>query len=129
MLLPWLTLLWGLTERDQRHLRALTLCAATCASALLLFAPVLYTYGLSFFSFYDRAVDDGHLIARRATTGVWGTLGVFAWCGTLALALLARTTITASLRSPKTRCIVLAASMAVAVYAAPFCDCLTRRAT
>lgn len=117
MLLPWLVLQHATTDRAGRGFRQLRLCFATGASGALFFAPVLYTHGFGFLTFVDHDVS-GPAIAMRATTEVWGSLGVFAWCGVLALAVFAWRHLLAALR--RARALALAAWLAVALFGAAF---------
>jgi hypothetical protein len=120
MLLPWLILQLGLAPRSERYQRALTLCAATAAVALCLFSPVFYAYGPGFLTFHDHGGDGWHTVALRASDEVWGSLGVFAWYGTFAIALCALSATRAALRNPQARWISLAACSAIAAYAGAF---------
>jgi hypothetical protein len=81
---------------------------------------VLYTYASGFFTFDDHRVEDWSRVATLASTEVWGSLGVFAWAGTLAIAVAARATLAASLRRSKTRWIALAACTVIVVYVGAF---------
>jgi hypothetical protein len=117
MLLPWLVLQHGMLDSAPRWSQHLRLCLATGASGALFFAPVLYTYGFGFLTFVDHDVS-WSAIAMRATTEVWGSLGVFAWCGVLAIAVFAWRHLLAALR--RARALALAAWLAVALFGVAF---------
>ena len=87
MLVPLLLLNAGVAQRGRVLTRALRLTLAAMASAAACFAPVLYTYGLAFFSYDDSQAVPWPLVLSRAGPEVWGSFGVYAWCGVAAIAL------------------------------------------
>lgn len=117
MLLPWLVLQHAMNERGLRWGQPLRLVLATIASGALCFAPVLYTYGLDFWTFADHDLRWPAIVAR-AGDGVWGPLGIWAWCGVLGIAVLAFRDVLRALR--RARALALAAGLAVALYVAAF---------
>ncbi len=128
MLLPWLVLQYASkrvepsasgTEpgRVSPWGEQLRLCLATVVSGALCFSPVLYTYGIGFLVFDDQEVS-WSATATRASSEVWGSLGVWAWCGVLAIALLSWRELRAALR--RARALALAAGLAIALFGAAF---------
>jgi MFS family permease len=80
MLLPAFALVWSTNRpRRARINAALILVAAWALSTTLCFIPVLMTYGLDFFTFYEPVVQpDPATTAARATLEVWGVAGTVA---------------------------------------------------
>ena len=68
--------------------RVLVFLVGFAASALAFYAPVLWTYGTSFFTFYDVfARPSPFEILRGGMVLTWGTLGAIAVLAVLAMAL------------------------------------------
>jgi hypothetical protein len=120
MLLPLLWLNVGTASRERRLTQALQLCLAAGATAAICFAPVLSTYGLSFFSHDQPPPLPWQRIAERATTEVWGSLGIYAWCGVSAIAACALKPLTMAWRRSKTRWLVGSALSALIVFSSAF---------
>ena len=77
MLLPLAVLLLQRQSRREALVNIARLCVATGVIGAAAFAPVLVTYGWSFFTFSETmGYPPWHDVFLQATTEVWGSLGV-----------------------------------------------------
>ncbi len=78
MVFPLALILFGEMERPQRSHALVGFGLTTLATSLIVFAPVWLRYGTRFFTFYENhARPDWATITLRASSEVWGNIGLF----------------------------------------------------
>jgi hypothetical protein len=120
MLLPLLVLNAGLSLGGERYARAARLCLSTAAVSALCFAPVFYAHGSTFFRYDDASATPFGEVLERASVEVWGSFGVYAWCGVLTLAACASRPLLAAWSCSRTRLAVLTSGVALLVFGVAF---------
>ncbi|MBK9638325.1 MAG: hypothetical protein IPO63_11080 [Bacteroidetes bacterium] len=79
MLLPYSILLWNLSDENSRIKNNLYFIVATLVGSFLVMSPVIYQYGLGFFTYYEHFPIPNFLKnAYKGSIAVWGIAGCFA---------------------------------------------------
>ena len=79
MLLPYSILLWNIFDENTRLKNCLYFITATLIGCLLVMSPVIYQYGLGFFTYYEHFPIPNFLKnAYKGSIAVWGIAGCLA---------------------------------------------------
>jgi len=89
---------------------------STTIMAIMCFLPVITKYGLKFFRFSDHPYPTFYIVMSRATTGVWGSIGVVAILLVCFYTLLFWKTMKSSLCDRKKRNIVIFSFVVILLY-------------
>ena len=79
MLLPYSILLWNLCDENSRIKNISYFISATLLGSIIVMSPVLYQYGLGFFTYYEHFPIPGFLKnTYKGSIAVWGIAGCLA---------------------------------------------------
>lgn len=79
MLLPYSLLLWNLCDENSRVKNISYFISATLLGSVIVMSPVIYQYGLGFFTYYEHFPIPGFLKnAYKGSLAVWGIAGCIA---------------------------------------------------
>ena len=79
MLLPYSILLWNLCDENIRVKNISYFISATLLGSFIVMSPVIYQYGLGFFTYYEHFPIPGFLKnAYKGSIAVWGIAGCIA---------------------------------------------------
>jgi hypothetical protein len=124
MIVPLLLLNGSFAPRAGHELlargAALRLCLGAAAGAALCFAPVLYTYGFAFFQYDATQTVSWQRALERATLQVWGSPGVYAFLGLIAIAACARKSIARAFQQQATRSLSYVVCSALSLFGTAF---------
>lgn len=73
LLLPYCYLIWNMVDSKERIKSILKIIATSGISSVILFAPVIYTYGLTFFTYYQHFPIPG--FAKNFYKGTFAAFG------------------------------------------------------
>ncbi len=91
MLVPLAILLFSISSSEEKKKNIILLAAVTLLGSLLIFSPVIATYGPAFFTYYEHFPIPG--FAKnfyKGTLAVWGLPGLLALVGVGVFSLLKR---------------------------------------
>ncbi|MBK7964724.1 MAG: hypothetical protein IPK10_05155 [Bacteroidetes bacterium] len=76
MLLPYLLLIWKFSDENHRIKKSFLFIATTLLGSVIVMSPVIYQYGLEFFTYYQHFAIPGFLKnAYKGSIAVWGITG------------------------------------------------------
>ncbi len=79
MLLPYSILLWNLCDENSRIKNIFYFISATLLGSVIVMSPVIYQYGLGFFTYYEHFPIPGFLKnTYKGSIAVWGIAGCLA---------------------------------------------------
>lgn len=79
MLLPYLILLWKISDENQQIRNVILLITTTLLGSLIVMSPVIYQYGFDFFTYYEHFAIPGFLKnVYKGSIAVWGVVGCLA---------------------------------------------------